>query len=479
MVFILTITAHAASGVSSASDKYEQIDTIVREELAKANIPNSAIAIIQGEDAEYLFYPDADCESTLDRHALFQIGSVSKAYTGLGILLLEDEGLLSLDDLANKYLPWFTVSYEGKTVPPEELTIANLLYQTSGFTNDETKYPNASSGMSIEESVRQINESELLFYPSQQFAYANTNFRILGLIIEIVSGQSYDAFMTEQIQLPLGLENTYTDPQKAQNTGKVVGGSRLSFFQAWHYDVPVAAGNIPAGYIYSNISDMSRWLQIHMGEIEVSAQFQRIIEKSHQANPDSIVDDNTHYAAGWYINDETGGIYHSGGTPNYSANVEIRTQSNIAVCILTNMNASANTNSIAANILNILEGKSTTPYQADVWSIFDLIFSSITIIGAVGIFVLILITLRLVRQIRRVQREKVKVTRKRLLPFIPSSILTLFTILAAVIIPIVFESSWVDLVLWSPLSLLSGMISLIVLSICAFGVSFITTIYKK
>ena len=105
------------------------------------------------------------------------------------------------------------------------------------------------------------------------------------------------------------------------------------------------------------------------------------------------------------------------------------------------MNASANTNNIAANILNILEGKSATPYQADVWNIFDFIFSSITIISVVGIFAFILITLRMVRQIRRVQREKVKVTRKRLLPYIPSSILTLFTILAAVIIPIVFGSS--------------------------------------
>jgi len=314
---------------------------------------------------------------------------------------------------------------------------------------------------------------------SQQFAYANTNFRILGLIIETVSGQSYAAFMTEQILLPLGLESTYTDPLKAQNTGKVVEGSRLSFFRAWRYDVPVAEGNIPTGYIYSNISDMSRWLQIHMGEIEVSEQFQRIIEKSHQPNPDSIVDDNTQYAAGWFINGETGEIYHSGGTPNYSTNVAIRTQSNIAVCVLNNMNASVNTNNIATNILNILEGKSATTYQADVWCVFDLIFSSITIVGVVGIFIFILIALRLVGQIRKVQRKKVKLTRKRMLSFILPSILTLFTTLAAVIIPIVFGSSWVDLALWAPLSLFSGMVSLIVLSVCAFGVSFVSITYKK
>lgn len=479
MTFMLPIATHASSENSATSTTPEQIDRIIREEISKAKIPNAAAVVIHGEGIEYFFYPDAGNELVLNKNALFQIGSLSKAYTGLGILLLEDDGLLSLDDPVNKYLPWFTVSYEGKSIPPEELTIANLLFQTSGFTNNDAKYPGASSGMSIEESVHQINGSELAFYPSQQFAYANTNYRILGLIIEMVSGQSYDTFMTEHILLPLGLESTYTSPQNAQNTGKAVEGSRLSFLRTWTYDIPVAEGNIPAGYIYSNSQDMCRWLQIHMGNIKASEQLERIIEKSHQPNPGSIVDDNTHYAAGWYVDDETGEIYHSGGTPNYSANVAIRPQSNIAVCVLTNINASSNTNNIATNILNILDGKSTTAYQADVWAIFDLIFSSITIAGIVGTVLFILVALRLLRQIRKGQRKKMRLNRRYLLSLIPASILFLFTVSLAFVLPIIFGSSWMDIGLWAPLSLLSGMVSLIVLSVCAFGVSFVFVIYRK
>jgi CubicO group peptidase (beta-lactamase class C family) len=479
MTFMLSIATHAIGDVYTTSSMQEEIDDIVRDELIKAKIPNAAVAIINGDETEYLPYTNKGSEPALDMNSLFQIGSLSKAYTGLGILLLEDEKLISLDDPVNKYLPWFTVSYDGKTVRHEAFTIANLLYQTSGFTKDESQYPAASNGISVEHSVRQINGSELAFYPSQQFAYANTNYRILGLIIEAVSGQSYDEFMTEHILLPLGLESTYTNPQKAKNTGKVVEGSRLSFLRVWTYDAPVAEGNVPAGYIYSNISDMSRWLHIQMGKIEVSEQFQRIIEKSHRPNTGSIVDDDTYYAAGWFINNETGEIYHSGGTPNYSTNVTIHPQSNIAVCVLTNMYASVNTNNIAANILNILEDKPVLAYQADIWMIFDLIFSFITIFGIVGTTLFILVALRLKQQICKGQRKKTELTRKSLLSFILPSVLTILTIVVAVIIPIIFRSSWMDIGLWVPLSLLSGMVSLIVLSVCAFGVSLISVIYKK
>jgi hypothetical protein len=229
--------------------------------ISQSKILNASISIIQGNEVKYLSYPDGEGGFAVDEYTLYQIGSVSKSFTGLGILLLEDNDLLSLDDLVNKYLPWFTVSYDGKAVSSDELTIADCLYQTSGFTNNEAKYLSAKEGMSLEDSVRQINKSELAFYPHSRFSYANANYRILGLIIETVSEQFY-----------------------------------------------------------------------------------RIIEKSHQPDPQSIIDDTTRYAAGWYANAKTGAIYHSGGTPNYSANVEIRSAVNSAVCVLTNMNASANIN---------------------------------------------------------------------------------------------------------------------------------------
>jgi putative ATP-binding cassette transporter len=303
-----------------------------------------------------------------------------------------------------------------------------------------------------------------MYYPSQQYDYSNTNYRILGLIIEKVSGQTYEAFLTDAILLPLGLKNTYADLSKIPTTASVAGGSRLSFQKTWTYEVPVVQANVPAGYIFSNVADMSRWIQIQMGEIEISEQFQRIIKKSHEPNQGSVVDSSTHYAAGWFINDETGDIYHSGGTPNYSTNVSIRPSSNNAVCVLTNMNASANTNHIASNVLNILENKPTTANPIDVWMIFDLIFSIITILCLVGTIAYLFFIIRRVLYIRNGQRKKVKSSKKWILAFLPSAVLMVISALVVFLIPIIFSSSWRDLCLWAPFSLILGAISLFVVA---------------
>lgn len=486
MACVLSLPITAAGESSAVSDIHEQIDRVVSNEISKASIPNAAIAIIRGDEVEYLSYSNSDGEPAVDKHTLFQIGSVSKAYTGLGVLLLEDEGLLSLDDPISKYLPWFTVSYDGKTVPADDLTVANALYQTSGFTNSEGRYPTASYGMSIEENLRQISGSELVFYPSSQYAYANTNYRILGLIIEVVSGQSYDSFMTEHILLPLGLNNTYTSPQNALDTGNTTGGNRISFFRTWAYDHPAAVGNVPQGYIYSNTQDMSRWLQIQMGIIEVPEQFQRIIEKSHQPNPGSVINDSTRYASGWFVDEKTGEINHSGGTPNYSSYVAICPQSNIAVCVLSDISATSNTNRIANNILNILQGKSTEAYRADVWVAFDKVFSVVTILCIIGVVLCVFFAVRIKRQIRDGRREKIKLTRKSLPHFVFPSILTLCVISFVIIFSIIFENSWdIPMVwttlvpVWAPPSLISGAVSLVVLSVCMYYTSFFAATSKK
>ncbi|MCL1819505.1 MAG: beta-lactamase family protein [Oscillospiraceae bacterium] len=468
----ITIIFSAQTNAAAESSDREQVDSVILNELAKAKIPNAAIAIMRGEETEYLFYPDTNKNgrTAADMNTLFQIGSLSKAYTGLGILLLEDEGLLSLDDPVSEYLPWFTVSYDGESVPPEAFTIANLLYQTSGFTNSD-KYPSASVGMSVEEGVRLANGKELAFYPSQQYAYANTNYRILGLIIEVVSGRNYNDFLTERILLPLGLNSTYASPENAMNTGLVIEGNRLSFFRAWPSYVPASEGNVPEGYIYSNLRDMGRWVQIQMGNIEVSEQFQRIIKKSHQFNPVSDMG-GSHYAAGWSIGDETGEIYHSGSTARFSSFIAIRPQSNIGVCVLTNLSAVSNTGNIAENILNILEGKDIIAYSPDIWVIFDIIFSIVTVLCIIGIILMMVITVRLKRQIRNGKRERIKLTSKRMVYFIPVFILAA----GIAVFPFTFPFSFF---MAAPLSLFSGVALLLVLSVCVFFPCYYSAVSKK
>ncbi len=487
-VFIILITLAigllVTQSVKAADDKalphqLEAIDEMIQEVKEKGKIPDVSVVIIEQEQVEYLAYSDTANDQKITQNSLFQIGSMTKAFTGLGILLLEDEGLLSINDAVADHIPWFRVLFGGEAVPTEDFTISHLLYQTSGFNNSETLYPQANTGMSLEEHVRDLSGRELSFYPDTQYAYANTNYHILGLIIEMVSGQSYQDFIKKNILLPLGLKDTYVNPYNAIDSGKMAGGSRLSFLRAYPYDIPVAEGNIPAGYITSGTRDMSRWLQIQMGEIEISEQFQRIIRKSHIPNAKSIVDSNTHYAAGWFVNENTGEIYHSGGTPNYSSKVAIRPETGTAVCVLTNMNASANTNSIASNALDIMEGKQPSSYKPDIWRIFDTVFTLLTAVSIAGVMFIILIIIKMHNESTQKNQKKSSFKQRNIRVFILPSILMLLSFCVIIIMPIIFGSSWPDLMVWAPLSLLWGTIAFTVFSVSLFGMCFVKAIYPN
>lgn len=438
----------------------DAISDMVEEHIDKAHVPTVSVGFVQNGNAEFLSYGNP----VTDRNSLYQIGSTSKAFTALGILWLEDEGLLSLNDPVSDYLPWFSVNYKGQEVPGSEITVANLIYQTSGFTNNETKYPKPEPDVTLESYIRSFCGEELQYYPSSQYSYANINYSVLGLIIEAVSGQSYSEFMKTAILEPMGLFNTYTDPAAAQQTGLVAEGRRLMFFKTFRYDVPVSIASVPAGYIYSNTSDIGRWLQIQIGAIEISPRITRIIEKSHIPDKEHSVDENTRYAAGWFVTND-GIIYHTGGTPNYSAKFILDRSSNSTVCVLVNCNSTVNTNMIADNILNILNGNPLLPYQSDIWVIFDKVFTLMTYICIPLIFMTAALIFKKKSRIKNRLPIKHSKRRRKVCFLLVPVIFILLSVIMMVIFPIIFQISWIKLSIWGPYSMFTGIISFTILSV--------------
>jgi len=293
------------------------------------------------------------------------------------------------------------------------------------------------------------------------------------MIIEMVSGQSYDEFMTEHILLPLGLNNTFTLPQNAFDTGRVIYGHRRSFFRLQTANA-VFLGNVPSGYIYSTVQDMSLWLQIQMGAVEVSEQFERIIRKSHQPNLANSAGHNRYSAAGWFIDNETGQISHSGLTEGFSTYAAFRPESNIATIVLTNLTLDANTVNIGNNVLNILDGSDILPYRLALWPLLDRIFAPLTLLIVAGYVMLVLTAIRMKRQIRDGQRERLNITPKRLIYFVPPVVMALLIILSTVIFPLPF-----DLLGTAPDSLFTAIALTCALPIFIFPVSLFSAISKK
>lgn len=395
----------------------ERIDKLVNGILRKSKVPGASIILVNGEETKYLSYGYANKENEIvpTQDTLYELGSMSKAFTALGILLLEDQGKLSLSDPVSDYIPWFRVYYkgthDGESIKNEvELTIANLLYHTSGIPFKTIGYiPEGASENMLEAAVKTLIGTQLDFYPGDRYQYATINYDVLGYIIQIISGQTYEDFMQENIIGPLGLDNTYMFPDEAKISGSLAQGYKMTFFRSQPYDAPSYRGNTPAGYIISNTKDMERWMRIQMGLIEVQDQYKKIIEKSHTGNTTVASEGNYYYAYGWQVNIKGKDILHGGNNPNYSSMLIMQPEDKLGICILTNMNSNA-VDYLSDNILNIIQGKNISKYTSDSYKNLDAVFS-IVMIGSVvfGLLFLILLLRAFIDFVKRKRiRNKIK-----------------------------------------------------------------------
>lgn len=237
IVFVLTIfilfSGFATQSYALSDSKSVAIQALLDDACRTSGVPGMSISILADGEVFYFSSGYADREKGLSasENTLYELASVSKAFTGMGILLLEEQGLLSMTDPIQKYLPWFTLKYQGKPVDMQKLTLNNFLYHTSGLTNIRhiQNIPQGNTPDMLQKTVETLVDAELAFSPGEQYNYGTVNYDVLGLVIEIVSRQSYEDFMKEQVFLPLGLHQTYVYKEDAQATGQLAQGYRSSF----------------------------------------------------------------------------------------------------------------------------------------------------------------------------------------------------------------------------------------------------------
>lgn len=452
---------------SNAQDKLDTIDSLVTTTLKTSKMPGVSVAVIDGDQIDYFShgYADMDNKTPMSNDTLFRIGSVTKSYTALAILLLEEQNKISLDDPITKYLPWLNLTYDGKQVA-DSLTLANFLNQTSGFTNDEALYhiPADAGNSGLEETIRCLNNSALSFMPSSQYAYSNINFCILGLVIETVSKVSYEVFMKDNILGPLGLQHTYVNPLEISPDETIAAGYKLSWLRPSKLEDDIIKAKIPSGYLTASITDLAKWANVHLNPEQVKPDFAKIINKSHL--PDLSVDavGKNHYGSGWFIDESTKRVWHSGGTINFSAFVAMDHKNSRAVCVLANTNSAADVQYIADNILNILDDKPVTMYGHDILYIFDFIFIIITAVTGLASILLLLLLISIITGIKSQTRIKSPLTVKKIVLIALPLLLWLGIIIFAIIFPSFFQATWKEIISWLSPSIVAGFSTMFIAS---------------
>jgi CubicO group peptidase (beta-lactamase class C family) len=187
---------------------------------------------------------------------VFRLGSITKQYTAIAILQLVEQGKISLQDSIQKFIKDFPG--KGHTV-----TIENLLTHTSGIIDYESLNINIPNEYRVELPPKQIVDSlarhPLVFTPGSKFSYCNSNYFILGYIIELISGQSYAAYMQQHIFTPMGLTNTYYDDEKQIIPNRVNGYGKWQDDKYENADYIGISQVYAAGALMSNVEDMLKW----------------------------------------------------------------------------------------------------------------------------------------------------------------------------------------------------------------------------
>lgn len=275
----------------------EKLGTYITTQMQEYKIPGMAVAIVRNGEVEYIngfgvANPDGD---PVTPDTPFLLASVSKSFTALAIMQLVEEGKINLDDPVQKYLPWFDVKGEGES----EITVAHLVYQTSGFNeyqgNESNLRPASPNG--LEEGARALSNVELTFKPGESWAYSNINYSVLGLLVQEVSGQRYEDYIQEKIFTPLAMDNSYTSSSLTQDAN-VAQGYNPFFGIILPVETDVTESVGASAGLWSSAADMSRYLIAQLGDgsdIGLTTQSQALLHK-----PGVEIEPGFSYAMGWF-----------------------------------------------------------------------------------------------------------------------------------------------------------------------------------
>ena len=440
-------------GTLFLSSSYRDVDSMVETMMNKTTTPGVAIVISKQGEIEYKCYGYADVKShkNVNEESLFELGSTTKAFTALAIILLEEEGSIAGSDCITDYISWFAPTYNSEKV---NITIEQLLAHTSGIPSWSIRLiPEGTSDDMLEKAIHNISNITLDTYPGTKHNYATINYDILALIIEEVTGQRLQDFVSDNILLPLGMTESYFSTGQENVSDKLTKGYKAFFSKSIEYRAPRYYGNIAAGYLVTNVKDLGFWINAQLGIGNIPTKLKSAINKSHEVDKGTAgyEDTNKYYSYGWSNDLENRVINHSGSNPNYSSQVIIDLEKQESIFVLANLNSSVPTQ-IAYNIYENMNGKRMSKFSYDDFSIvLDLIFSIFTTIALVSLLLKILNL-----TIRKKQMIKIENTKtEKIVKIIIGLVLRIFLLVLIIIWPYLLNYNYYFVWVWMPNTILT------------------------
>ena len=344
--------------VCYAQNKAELIDQLIEEYFEYDKFNGSVLVSEQGKVIYKGGFGMANMEWDIpnEPNTKHRLGSITKQFTGMLILQFVADGKLDLQEPITTYL----TDYPKTT--GDKITTHHLLTHTSGIPN-YTSFPNffkdeSRNPYTPDEFVKVFADKELDFEPGEKFSYSNSGYFLLGVIIEKLSGKTYEQMLHDKILKPSNMNDTgydnHGDILKRRATGYERNGGKYANSNYLDMTIPYAAGSM-----YSTTEDLYKWDQVLYTNSLLPKEYMEMYFK-----PYISAFGNSQYAYGWGVGYESIGkstdsiytISHGGGINGFNTNIS-RSPSDKSVIILLNNTGGAPLNQMTRAIRGIMYDK--------------------------------------------------------------------------------------------------------------------------
>jgi D-alanyl-D-alanine carboxypeptidase len=322
------------------------MEDLIKDEMEKHHVAGLSMKVVKdGKAIKTESYGMANLEWNIPatKDTVFEIGSMTKQFTAACILLLAEDGKLSVDDKISQHLNNTPAAWSN-------ITIRHLLTHTSGIKNytgmDGFEF---SKHLSQEEFIKKMSTIPLSFQPGDKFSYCNTGYNLLGFIVENASGKKYWDFIHERIFDPLQMTST-----TSRDPGVILphraAGYELSKGQHINRDYDIT-DIFSAGAIVSTVEDISKWNAALDGNKFLNANSRQLWWTPTKLNDGKI----QNYGFGWFLDplDNHKNIGHGGATSGFSATIQRFPDDKLSIIILTNADETGLASSIAKKVAKL------------------------------------------------------------------------------------------------------------------------------
>ncbi len=365
----------------------DHLSTFTERGMDLWNVPGMAVAVVNRDEALFQkgFGSTAiDGGRPVDEHTLFAIASTTKAMVVAGILMLVDEDKLSLDDLVIKHIPELHFSDPLLT---QQVMVRDLLAHRTGLPS--TDLWAFFQNMPLDEQIRRLQTVEPSAPIRTRLIYQNTMFEIAGLIIERLSGQRWDRFLTQRLWQPIGMLETYGAREQIPTVQ-----SHVTPYYFINDQLEVAKWDWPAeladaaGSVWSSIHDMSLWAQFLLrGGVTDNKQrliseqgFEQMFVPHQLASPGDfyptveLTQPNWRsYGLGWFQQDFQGRMinFHTGSLGGLIAIIGLDRGDNQAVIVLGNRDHAEMRHALLWEVMDKSDGDTRRDWNQDIFELYE------------------------------------------------------------------------------------------------------------